>query len=250
MERWLEVRQTSGTVNYYRGKIFQPAHVGMRLNKVGDGISTAARSQSILAVDTGIGFINVAERTMLRVLHMQKLADGGQVTRLAVTGGQAHLRIRKFTHSTSDLEIQTPAGWSAVRGTYFGVTVHPDGKTGVATREGKVETKAQGKAVEIQAGFQSLVIPGEAPTEPTLIPKQGSARLQLQRLAAVGEGTARIMGKIDPVNLLIIRDTPQVVDRTGQFDITVPMPQNRRISVVVITPLGERQAYELAVPQG
>jgi hypothetical protein len=136
-----------------------------------------------------------------------------------------------------------------VRGTYFGVTVHPDGKTGVATREGNVETRAQGQMVAVQAGFQSLVIPGEAPTTPTPIPKVGSARLQLQRLVARGEGTAWIVGKIDPVNLLLIVDKPQIVDRGGNFDVTVAMPQTRRISVTVITPLGERQAYELAVPQ-
>jgi hypothetical protein len=249
VQRWLEVREVGGTVTYYRGGDSQPARTGMRLEHTGDGIATAVRSQSVLAVDTGIGVIHVSERTLLRVLQMRKVGDGGHVTRLSVSGGQAHLRIRRFTHSTSELEIQTPAGWSAVRGTYFGVTVHPDGKTGVATREGNVETRAQGHTVAVQAGFQSLVIPGEAPTTPTPIPAAGSARLQLQRLVATGEGTARIVGKIDPVNLLLIVDSPQVVDRGGKFDVTVAMPQTRRISVTVITPLGERQAYELAVPQ-
>uniref|UniRef100_A0ACD5H295 FecR domain-containing protein n=1 Tax=Desertifilum tharense IPPAS B-1220 TaxID=1781255 RepID=A0ACD5H295_9CYAN len=53
-----------------------------------------------------------------------------------MTGGQARFRVRRFNHPGSSLEIETPAGSSAVRGTEFGVSVHPDGKTGIATREG------------------------------------------------------------------------------------------------------------------
>lgn len=245
-QRWLEVRQVIGQVLFQQGQRSQPAHSGMRLQSVGDGIVTGSRSQSVLAADDGIGFIDVAEDTSVRVQQLQRLPDGGHVTRLFVERGQVSLRIRRFTHRSSELEIQTPAGWSGVRGTEFGLTVQPDGKTGVATRSGAVVARAQGRSVSLRGGFQSLIIPGEPPTPPR--PLTTDARLQLNYLAAVDRQTARIEGQIDPVNLLLIADVPQVVDRDGRFQVTVAMPPNRRISAVVITPLGNRQSYELAVP--
>lgn len=246
VNRWLEVRQIQGTVSLYQGQKLQPAQNGNRIQAVGDGIQTAAKSSAVLAVDTGIGFIKVAENTNIRVLQLEKLASGGQVTRLQVIGGQARLQVRPFTNPDSRLEILSPAGLSAVRGTEFGVSVQPDGKTGVATLEGKVAAIAQGVSVPIQAGFQSLVIPGEAPLPPT--PLREDTRLQLQVLAAVGNNQARIAGQVDVVNLVLVDDQPLSLDREGQFDVRVPLPRQRRIRAVVRTPLGKQQIYELAVP--
>jgi FecR protein len=247
VDRWLEIRQISGTVTYQSGSNSQAAQVGMRLQSVGDGITTAARSQAVLGVDTGIGFVEISESTVLRIQQLELLPDGGRVTRMQVPRGQAHVRVRQFTHPSSELEIQTPAGWSAVRGTDFGVTAQPDGKMGVATREGSVVTIAQGVTVPVRAGFQNLTIPGEPPSPPVPI-STDPPRLILQRLAAVSNTAARVVGRIDPVNLLIISDIPQVVDPDGRFDVTATLSQDRQIDAVVITPLGERQTYELAVP--
>ncbi|MBD1864406.1 MULTISPECIES: FecR domain-containing protein [Trichocoleus] len=246
VNRWLEVRQIQGTVSLYQGQKSQPARNGSRIQAVGEGIQTGAKSSAVLAVDTGIGFIKVAENTNIRVLQLERLATGGQVTKLQVTGGQARLQVRKFTNPASRLEILSPAGLSAVRGTEFGVSVQPDGKTGVATLEGKVAAIAQGASVPIQAGFQSLVIPGEAPLPPT--PLREDTRLQLQVLEAVGNNQAQIAGQVDVVNLVLVNDQPLSLDREGQFDVRVALPRERRIRAVVRTPLGKQQIYELAVP--
>jgi len=246
IQRWLEIRQITGTVSSIQGQQTQPAKVGFRLTQIGDGIATGPRSRSVLAVDTGIGFIDVAERTVLRVQQLQALPDGGHVTHLQISRGQAHLRVRRFTNSSSELKIQTPAGWSAVRGTEFGVAVHPDGKTGLATRAGKVLTGAQGQVVPVQAGFQNLTVPGEPPSPP--VPIRENIQLKLQVLKAINPYTARVVGQVDPVNILTIGDIPQITNRNGTFDVRVAMSATRRIQVLVITPLGSRQAYELAVP--
>lgn len=245
--RWLEVRQVVGSVLYQQGARSAPARVGGRLQSVGEGIITGAASRSVLGVDNGIGFIDVAENTDLRVRQLQQLPDGGHVTRLSVSRGQANLRVRRFTHPSSELEIETPAGWSGVRGTEFGVAVQPDGKTGVATLSGQVIASAQGQNVAVNAGFQSLVIPGEPPSPPVRFSRD--ARLHLNTLAALEDGNARIVGEIDPVNLLVIEGVPQTTNRIGRFAVTVPFPPTRLILAVVITPLGNRQTYELAVPR-
>jgi hypothetical protein len=246
VDRWLEVQQLQGTVTYRRGQTSQPAQVRTRLESVGDTIITGQRSSAVLTVDTGIGTINIAESTTLQVQRLDVAPDGGKITKLQVTGGQVNLRVRPFTHRDSQLEIQTPAGVSGVRGTNFGVSVQPSGSTGVATLEGSVAASAQGQDVKVDAGLQSLIIPGEPPTLPT--PLRDDPQLNITLLAAIDPSTARIVGQVDSVNLLVIADQPQVISRDGAFDVQIPLPSNRRIRAAVTTPLGTRQVYELAVP--
>lgn len=245
VDRWLEVRQVSGLVSYQRGSTSQPARVGTRLQAVGDSLLTGDRSDARLAVDTGVGFVQVSEKTILRVQRLESVADGGRITYLEVPQGQVRLQVRSFTNPSSELEIRTPANVSGVRGTDFGVSVQPDGKTGVATLEGGVQVAAEGEAVAVTGGFQNLTVPGEPPQPP--VPLTEDTRLDLQQLTATNR-TVRILGQVEPVNLLLVEDELQTLERDGSFEIQVPLPVDRRIAAVVITPLGKRQAYELVVP--
>lgn len=246
VDRWLEVRQATGAVTYQQGQTSQNARVGTRLQSVGEAIRTGQGASAVLAVDTGIGFVNISENTTVRVQNLQVTNNGGRITQLQVSGGQARLQVRRFTNPDSRLEIQTPAGVSGVRGTDFGVSVQPDGKTGLVTLEGGVVASAQGQSVAVDAGFQSLVIPGEPPSP--AVPLTNNPGLDLRQLTAEANQTARIVGQVDPVNLVQIENQPLVLDRQGQFDVTVPLPADRSIEAVVTTPLGRRQVYELVVP--
>jgi hypothetical protein len=245
INRWLEVQQLSGNVLFSHGDYSRPAQVGTRLQHVGDTIHTGERASTTLAVDTGVGFVNVSSNTVLRLQHLEETTSGGRLTRLKVLEGQARFQVKKLKDSDSELEIQTPAGSSAVRGTEFGVSVHPDGKTGVVTSEGSVVTSAQGKMVTVNAGYQSFLIPGEPPSDP--VPAKDDAELKLRFLAETNQ-QVHVIGRVDPVNLLWIEEKRQVVDRNGQFDLKLPLPSDRRIQAVVMTPLGKREQYELAVP--
>ncbi|MBD2156917.1 FecR domain-containing protein [Leptolyngbya sp. FACHB-16] len=245
VDRWLEVRELSGNVSYHHGQTTRPARPQDRLSAIGDTITTGRNSAANLVIDTGMGSVQVAEATTVRVQQLDTASDGGRITRLRVTGGQVRLQVRRLTNPSSTLEIETPAGISGVRGTVFGIGVQPDGKTGVATLEGQVVAMAQGEQVPISGGLQSLVVPGSPPTPPT--PLREDPRLDLRLLASINSRTARIAGQIDPVNLLLIDQEPQTVDLTGQFDLQVPF-SNRRLVATVITPLGSRREYQLSVP--
>ncbi|MDX2100403.1 MAG: FecR domain-containing protein [Leptolyngbyaceae cyanobacterium bins.59] len=247
VNRWLEVSQLQGTVNFRTsGQAVRPARRGVRLRSPGDAISTGSNATTVLAIDTGIGSILVSEKTGVQVRAMETLADGGHITKLQITGGQVRVRVRRFTHPSSQLELQTPAGISGVRGTVFGVSVQPDGKTGVATLEGRVVSSAQGKVVSLNSGFQTLIVPGQPPTPP--VPLRQDTRLNITLLGAETAETARISGQTDPVNLVLFANQPIVLDRQGNFNVQAPIASGRIVDATVITPLGKRQVYRLLVP--
>jgi FecR protein len=246
VDRWLQVQTLSGSVTFQQGKTSKAAQLGTRLEAIGDTLTTGKSSSASLAVDTGIGTVNLAESTTIQVNRMETLPSGGMVTLLKILGGQARLQLRPFSNPDSRLEIETPAGISGVRGTVFGVSVQPDGTTGVATLEGRVVAEAQGQSVSIDAGLQSLIVPGQPPTPPTAL--QENTHLNLISLNLIRRSTVEIVGQIDAVNLLVIETEVQNVDRNGVFTLQRSLPRDRRIAATVITPLGKKQAYEIVVP--
>lgn len=245
--RWLSVTQVFGNVEIAPfGDSSRRARVGDRLNQVGDWLITGPNSSTQLAVDLGIANISVAEKTQMQVRTLSITQNGGYVTELLLAQGQARFRARPFSNPDTTLEIYTPAGVSGVRGTEFGVSVQPDGKTGVATLEGSVALSAQNQTVVVGDNQQSSVSPGEPPTPPE--PLRDDPTLLITVLRRVRGGLVQIRGSTDPINLLEIGEELRAIGDDGQFDLTVELPRDRRIPAQVTTPLGTKQAYELALP--
>lgn len=249
LDRWLLLRNISGAVTRESRASRQTAKVGDKLANVGDGITTGKNSTALLEVDTGVGFITVAERTSFKISNLEYASDNGRITRLSVTNGRVRLKLRKFTHSGSRLEIRTPAGLSGVRGTEYGIIVQPDGKTGIAVAEGSVAMDAQGKAVTIPAGFQNLTLPGETPSAPVSLRNDTTLRYTLEPSIQGGVRRVQLVGQIDPVNSVTLNGVPQVTDREGRFQSDPKTtPTRLQLKVVVTTPLGKEQTYDVALP--
>lgn len=247
VDRWLEVRQIGGTVDFYRNNLAKAANTyDTRLEQVGDRLTTGDDSSATLAVDTGIGYVTLAENTDLSVQELSITPNGGRVTRLNIVSGQARLQVRPFLNPDSELEIRTPAGVSGVRGTQFSVDVTPKGQTGVMTTEGQVDASAQGVTVLIDAGYQSLIVPGYPPTPP--VPITNDVSIDITGIMPIDRNLVRVMGQIDPFSQLVIDNERQDVNAQGWFDVIVPRPDDDRIPVTVSTPLDKEKNYELVVP--
>jgi FecR protein len=245
VNRWLEIKQLSGVITCILGGVSQSGRVSARLQNVGDTLITGENSNAVLEVDTEIGFVSVSENTTVRILALNAAPDGSRITRLQVTGGQVRLQIRPFT-LPSQLEIETPAGVSGVRGTVFGVSVQPTGTTGVATLEGSVFATAQDQEVAVSEGFQSSIVPGEPPSPP--VPLRDDPTFDLRLLRRVDQQLWRIVGQVDPVNLVQLGEETLTIDPSGVIDLQVPQPGDRQILITVTTPLGMRRIYQVRVP--
>jgi hypothetical protein len=247
VNRWLMVRQNQGQVMFDRQGTQRSSRSGDRLEAVGDGVITGQRSTAVLEVDTGIGFIQVAENTHIRVRSLAYAPDNGRITVLEVPYGQARLQLRPFTHRGSTLEIFTPAGVSAVRGTDFGVSIQPNGKTGLATLSGAVTATAQGRSVFVPGGFQNFTLPGEAPSAAVPLRDSTELRYQLERRIQAGVRSLRFVGKVDPVNLVLVGSKPQTTDRNGEFSLLLSAVSRQSLQITVVTPLGRRQVHDVLI---
>ncbi|MGA1284998.1 MAG: FecR family protein [Prochlorothrix sp.] len=247
-QRWLDVREARGSVTYLTGSGGRPAKAGDRLTQVGQGIRTGAGSSAIINVDDGIGIVRVSENTNLTVSRLSTLSNGGKVTEMNVTTGQARLQVRRFNNPSSRLQIQTPAGVAAVRGTEFGVTVSSlSGKLGMATTQGAVEVSAQNQTVLMEPNQYSTINPGEPPTPPQVF-NPNSVRFDVQQMLRRGSDQVQIQALTDPPNLLFVNGQPLEVAKTGLVEAIVPIQAGGSVNVLVRNPIGVERVYQLVVP--
>ncbi len=246
VKRFIVIKSLSGAVSYRAENSTSTAQVGQRLTEVGDAIITGKQSSAILVIDEGIGTIQVSEKTELSIQRLYKV-NAGYVTQIKINGGQVRLKIRPFNNTNSKIEVITPAGVSGVRGTEFGVSVSPSGKTGLATLEGKVTLEGQSVMVTVGRGLQSTVTVNKAPSSPSPLVNDPAVRLEV--IAGREEDrSVQLAGRTDSVNLISIGETIVETDRTGNFNVVVPLPSDRRLSLLCTTPLGRKRTYIIQVP--
>ena len=240
--RALTVERLTGTVTaQINGS--RAAQVGDRLSAAGHGLTTGRRSSANLAIDSGQGTVAVSQNTQLRVQRLSTSTSGARITILDVPRGQARIQARPFTNPETRLELHTPSGIAAVRGTDFGVAVAANDKTSIGTLEGQVEAIAQSRSVFVGSGLTAIIYPGEGPTTPR--PLDRELEITWQRRERRGS-RLQLAGYIDPANTLLLNDEEVPIDRLGYFRITVPYSSFQRTrSLVVQNPLGERRIHSI-----
>jgi hypothetical protein len=224
---------------------WRPAQTNDQISRIGDQVKTGGRSRVDLQLDVGIGSIQVAPSTLIQMREIRRNPDESRVSLFYMPYGSARIKLRRFTNPNSRFEIETPAGVSGVRGTEFGVTAQPNGKTSVAVLEGQVNTNAQAQDVAVDAGFQNFTIPGEPPSPPVPLTDDTTLNYQLEKRIVALRRRLNFIGKVDPVNIVFVNGQVVDTDRQGQFQVPLPVTASPRIEITVQTPLGKEQRYDL-----
>jgi FecR protein len=248
-DQWLKVEEVTGNVTYRNFYNYdnRPAKVGDRLQITSDEISTGANGSAVLTVDTAVGSIYVAENTTIQIRSFQIAADNGRITNLFVPRGKVRLQIRKFTHRGSQINIQTPAGVSGVRGTQYIVGVKPNGNMLITTIEGSVATTAQNQTELVNGGFQNITVVGEPPSTPIAFTDDASLSYIINRQVSGLSRSIVVSGYTSPFNTVKVDELEQSLDGSGEFSLKFPATSSLRVKVTVETPTGKIQVYEIPI---
>lgn len=248
VERWLQVKALSGDVQFLMGSSQNAAQVGDRLANPGDGVRTGNDSSCTLEVDENVGTITLNENTELVIRQLDYAPDDGRITKLTVMQGNVILNLRRFTNRGSELEIETPSAVSGVRGTEFGIIVHPeDQRTAVAAETGEVFATAEGSTVDVPGGFQTLVRLGEEPLEPMPIPERPELDFVVKQEIRNNLRFLVLIGRINPINQVYVADELQTTTEAGDFRYESLAYHGTRVQVRVVTPLGDAETYDISL---
>jgi hypothetical protein len=247
--QWLRVDQVTGHVTYRNLYNYanRRAKIGDRLEVVSDEISTGENSSAILSVDTAVGSIYLTENTTIKIRSFAIAPDNGRITNLFVPRGKARMQIRKFTHRGSQLNIQTPAGVSGVRGTEYIVVAHPNGNMVIATITGTVASTAKNRTEMIKGGFQNLTVVGQPPSSPVTIIDEPNFSYSINKKTLGTERSILFVGSTSIFNTVKVNGVEQLIDRSGKFVLKLPATSNLTVNVKVETPLGKVKVYEIAI---
>ena len=139
---------------------------GMKLNE-GDHLKTGGNSTAQIVffegsvVEVGadseilLDEMAIATRTGSTSIHFKQLV------------GNTVNRVQKLVDSSSNYEVETPAGSAVVRGTAFNSYVGPNGFTIIHCDEGTVWFTAGGVTVTVNEGEWSSAMPGGTPSTPS-----------------------------------------------------------------------------------
>jgi hypothetical protein len=255
------VEEIEGIVTY--GPSQRPVTLNQRLESGESQLVTGNDSRVRLYVPE-LGSIEVSEHTALTIKTLSSgrtslFVSRGKV-RLAVgtlsgsqeqekamiaQTGQQLLLAQRNANGNYPVDIETPAGVAGVQGTSFGVSVGPNGKTAVSSIQGNVDAIAQGRRVLVGSGQYVVISPGQAPISAQTTPAR--AKLNVLSLRRVDANTIRVVGKIDPLDILFINSQAIQTDVEGNFVAMVERPLNRRLKFVVRGPEVRETSYEIAV---
>ncbi len=244
--RWLRVQTPTGNVDL--DPPLRKANPGDLLSKIGDQLITGKDSNAELWIDDGIGILEVGASTNLKILRIERLRSGAKRTQLVIKGGSVKLRLRKLRNPRSNVQIFTPAGTAAVRGTIFGVSLNGKGISGVATLRGSVVVTGQGQKLPVRAGFSRVLVPGKPPSKLRALAE--TARLFDIRYQHRESGQVLLRANTDPGNLVQVAGQPIDIDEQGNFQTLVSNGQEHLIPVQVTTPLNVSQRFRLTILDG
>ena len=140
----------------------------------GDTVRTGADGLAVLTYFDG-STTELEPNTTLQLAHLDQLPGGGQRISVVQAAGQSWNRVERLADATSRFETQVPAALAFVQGTEYRVQVDPASQQSLiaaVTDTVVVEAVVNGQVhdVAVPPGFQTTVIPGQAPSPPVPIP--------------------------------------------------------------------------------
>jgi len=142
---------------------WKQAEVGQQLRE-GDRIRTGDDASALVTFFEG-STIELKANTEVSIEELRIAVKSGSTSiTLRQEIGKTLNRVKKLTDPASRYKLTTPSGSAVVRGTTYFVEVSADGTTVVTVTEGDVWVTAQGVTVQVSAGEQTIINPGEPPS--------------------------------------------------------------------------------------
>jgi hypothetical protein len=217
----LTVSQLSGTVEV------RNANGSWRRATTGDTLkaSDAVRTQDgAYAVLVGGEYYEVKMEPGTEV-EVGELSES--ISRILLGSGMAHATVKGGNKHL--FEVKAKKGDAAARtqdGT-FTIASNGEGTVAVATEAGQVELEGKGRVVIVRAGQRSVVLPGQAPTDPIAVPSSLLLKVALPAVSLVNKTRLTVVGQTEPGARVEVGGHVVQTDATGRFTTQVKLDEGK-----------------------
>ncbi len=133
--------------------------------KTEDGFRTGRRSRATLQF-SDLSVLKVNQYTTLSIKPPNKPEEADRKRLLDLKAGAAYFLNRD---KPASIDFQTPTASGAIRGTEFHLLVETDGTTQITMFDGDVDMTNEFGSLQLTAGEQGTVAPGQAPVKTAVI---------------------------------------------------------------------------------
>ncbi len=213
----LKLDEVSGQVQIRRaGGEWTVAATGETL-KSSDAVKTADGAYAVLVGGEAYE-VRMEAGTEVAV---SELSDS--ISKLLLESGMATARVKGAAKHTFEVKATGSEARASTRGGEFTISSNGLGTVAVGTRDGVTEFEGGGKVVLVNAGYQSLVVPGKkGPSEPTPIPADLLLSVKVPQ-GNLEKPIAVIRGHVAPGSRVDVNGHIVKVDQDGEFKHTIKL---------------------------
>lgn len=217
----LQIAELSGAVEIRRaGGDWTTARQGDPLQK-SDAVRTGEDSHAVL--QSGDRYeVRLEAGTEVSVDELTE-----SISRVLLGNGMATARVKGGSKHTFEVKAQGSDAVARTRAGTFTVSNNASGTVAVGTREGEVEFAGAGKAVIVRAGQQSVIRPGQGPSDPASIPTSLLLKVRWPNTKELAKKRLVLTGVVEPGARLEIAGKPVHVDDSGKFSAPVQLAEGK-----------------------
>lgn len=154
------------------------------------------------------------------------------ISRVLLGNGMATAQVKGTGRHTFEVKAEGSDALARTRGGTFTINNNATGTVAVGTREGDVEFTGQGKVVIVRAGQQSIVRPGQGPSDPAPIPSSLLLKVRWPTTRELAKKKLVLAGQVEPGARVEVGGRAVKVDDSGKFAHTLTLNEGKNALTV------------------
>ena len=149
------------------------------------------------------------------------------ISKLLLESGMARATVKGGGRHTFEVRANKSDAVARTDGGVFNISSNGNGTVAVGTLEGAVEFMGKGRVVIVRAGQQSIVRPGQAPSDPVSIPSSLLLKVALPNKALVNRAKLVVVGNTEPGARVEVAGRMVQADEKGHFETTLKLKEGK-----------------------
>ncbi len=168
------------------------------------------------------------------------------ITRLLLESGMAKATVKGGGRHTFEVHASNSDAVARTDGGVFSIASNGKGTVAVGTERGEVSFSGGGRVVIVRAGQQSIVKPGQAPSEPITIPSSLLLKVALPN-RTTNNAKLTVSGDVEPGSMVEVQGRIVTVDERGHFTVPVSLKEGKNPLSVKARSVGGTEAKSAGV---
>jgi len=154
------------------------------------------------------------------------------ISQLLLQSGMARATVKGGGRHTFEVRAANSDAVARTDGGVFTIANNGKGTVAVGTESGEVAFAGGGRVVIVRAGQQSIVKPGQGPSEPVTIPSSLLLKVALPTRTTINTPTLKVKGDVEPGSMVEVQGKIVTVDERGHFEVPVSLKEGKNGLVV------------------